>query len=78
MQEAANILALDVTALPTHLMDIDANLVTMTPANFQGFVVTDDPSLELLTPRLVALAAQRNLPGLYSFRLDVVLRELLC
>jgi ABC-type uncharacterized transport system substrate-binding protein len=71
MQEAAKILALDVTALPTRPADIETNLATMTSANFQGFVVTDDPSLELLAPRLVALAAQRHLPGLYSFNIAV-------
>jgi putative tryptophan/tyrosine transport system substrate-binding protein len=71
MREAAKVLALDVTMLPTRPAEIEANLATMTMADFQGFVVTDDPTLELLTPRLVALAAERHLPGLYSFNIAV-------
>ena len=71
MREAAKVLALDVTMLPTRPAEIEANLAIMTTANFQGFVVTDDPTLELLTPRLVALAAERHLPGLYPFNIAV-------
>ena len=32
-----------------------------------GLVVTDDPILETLIPRLVTLTAQRHLPALYAF-----------
>lgn len=71
MREAAKVLALDLTMLPTRPVEIEASLAIMTRENFQGFVVTDDPTLELLTPRLVALAAQRRLPGLYSFNIAV-------
>lgn len=42
-------------------------MAKLTPANPEGFVVTDDPFLEPVLPRLVALAADRRLPVLYAF-----------
>jgi ABC-type uncharacterized transport system substrate-binding protein len=42
-------------------------LTTLMTANVDGLIVADDPLLEMLMTRLIALAAQKQLPALYGF-----------
>lgn len=65
--EAARALSLDLTVLSSRPVDIETSLAMINPATFDGFVVTDDPFLETIIPRLVALAAERSLPAIYGF-----------
>jgi putative tryptophan/tyrosine transport system substrate-binding protein len=71
MCEAARILGLDLTILSARPAEIEASLTGMTTTSFDGLVVTDDPFLEPLIPRIIALAAQRRLPTLYAFNTSV-------
>jgi putative ABC transport system substrate-binding protein len=67
MREAARSLALDLTAFSARPMDVEVNFAAIANASFGGLVVTTDPSLEPLTPRVVAFTAQRHLPAIYPF-----------
>jgi putative ABC transport system substrate-binding protein len=67
MREAARSLALDLTAFSARPMDVEVNFAAIANASFGGLVVTTDPSLEPLTPRIVAFTAQRRLPAIYPF-----------
>jgi putative ABC transport system substrate-binding protein len=71
MQEAAPALGLDLTALSVRPADIERSLAAIATASLDGLVVTDDPFLEPLIPRLVALTAQRRLPAVYAFSTSV-------
>jgi putative ABC transport system substrate-binding protein len=51
--------------------DLDASLVAIATAGLDGLVISDDPFLETIEPRLIALAADRRLPTLYSFSSSV-------
>jgi putative tryptophan/tyrosine transport system substrate-binding protein len=66
-REAARALSLDLTVLSSRPADIETSLTMITPTTFDGFVVTDDPFLETIIPRLVALAAEHSLPAMYGF-----------
>jgi putative tryptophan/tyrosine transport system substrate-binding protein len=66
-REAARALSLDLTVLSARPADIETSLAMITPTTFDGFVVTDDPFLETIIPRLVALAAEHRLPAMYGF-----------
>jgi putative tryptophan/tyrosine transport system substrate-binding protein len=48
-------------------VDVEDSLAALVTASFDGFVVTDDPLLETLLPRLIALAAERRLAAIYAF-----------
>jgi len=67
MREAARSLSLDLTTLPTRPMDLEASFAALVPVSVDGFIVCDDPFLESILPRLIALAAERSLPALYGF-----------
>jgi putative tryptophan/tyrosine transport system substrate-binding protein len=67
MKEAAPKLGLDLTIVTTRPQEIEVGLTTISSANVQGLIVTDDPTFELLTPRIIAFAAERHLPALYGF-----------
>jgi putative ABC transport system substrate-binding protein len=71
MRKAARALALDLIVLAARPAELEASLAVMTPANIDGFVVTDDPFLLTITSRLIALAAERGLPALYGFSSSV-------
>jgi putative tryptophan/tyrosine transport system substrate-binding protein len=71
MRETARILGLDLAILSARPAEIEASLTGMTTTSFDGLVVTDDPFLEPLIPRIIALAAQRRLPTLYAFNTSV-------
>ena len=67
MREAAPGLGLELTALSTRPADVEDSLAALVTASFDGFVVTDDPLIEPLLARLIALAAERRLPAIYAF-----------
>jgi putative tryptophan/tyrosine transport system substrate-binding protein len=67
MQEAAPALGVELTILSARPAELQASLATLTTASIDGFVVADDPLLETLMTRLIALAAQKQLPALYGF-----------
>ena len=71
MRETAQVLSLDLTVLSARPGEIEASLAAITGTSFEGLVVTDDPSLEPLIPRIIVLAAQRRLPALYAFNTSV-------
>jgi putative ABC transport system substrate-binding protein len=64
---AAQALRLDLTILSAQPEVLETSLAAITPANFDGFVVPDDPFLETIMPRLITLAAERKLPAIYGF-----------
>jgi putative ABC transport system substrate-binding protein len=51
--------------------DIEASLTAIASSGLDGLVVTDDPFLETLIPRIVAFTAKRGLPALYAFSTSV-------
>jgi putative ABC transport system substrate-binding protein len=67
MQETALTLGLQLTALSVRPAEIENSLAVLGTADIDSLVVTDDPLLEPLLPRLIALAAQRRLPAIYAF-----------
>jgi putative ABC transport system substrate-binding protein len=64
---AAQTLKLDLTILSAQPAELERSLAAIAPANFDGFVVPDDPFLETIMPRLITLAAERGLPAIYGF-----------
>jgi putative ABC transport system substrate-binding protein len=67
LRQVAPGLDLELAAFSARPADIDASLVTIAAAGLDGLVVSDDPFLETIELRLIAFAAQRGLPALYSF-----------
>jgi putative tryptophan/tyrosine transport system substrate-binding protein len=67
VREAAPGLGFELTALSMRPVDVEDSLAALVTASFDGFVVTDDPLLETLLARLIALAAERRLPAIYAF-----------
>ncbi|QOZ12566.1 ABC transporter substrate-binding protein [Bradyrhizobium sp. CCBAU 51765] len=68
MQNAASGLGLELTALSVRLAEIENSFTALEGSGLDGVVVTDDPSLIPLVPRLIALTAERRLPTIYPFR----------
>jgi putative ABC transport system substrate-binding protein len=67
MQEMAPTLDIQLIALSVRPADIEDSLAALGTADLDGLVVTDDPLLEPLLPRLIALTAERHLPAIYAF-----------
>jgi putative ABC transport system substrate-binding protein len=67
VQETASTLGLQLIALSVLPADIENSLAALGTADLDGLVVTDDPLLEPLLPRLIALTAERRLPAIYAF-----------
>ncbi len=67
MQEAAPPLGLELTILFAQQAEVEASLTKLMTATVDGLFVTDDPLLETLLTRLIALTAQKGLPTLYGF-----------
>jgi len=68
MQKAAPGLGIELTALSIRRADIDNSFTALRERGFDGLVVTDDPSLIPLVPRLIEFTAERRLPAIYPFR----------
>jgi putative ABC transport system substrate-binding protein len=58
---------LELTALSVRLADIDNSFAALGERSLDGLVITDDPSLVPLIPRLIAPTAERRLPAIYPF-----------
>jgi putative ABC transport system substrate-binding protein len=67
IEETALTLGLQLIALSVRPADIENSLATLRIADLDGLVVPDDPVLEPLVPRLIALTAERRLPTIYAF-----------
>jgi putative ABC transport system substrate-binding protein len=68
MQKAAPGLGLELTALSVRLAEMDNSFAALGENGLDGLVVTDDPSLIPLVPRLIVLTAERRMPAIYPFR----------
>jgi putative ABC transport system substrate-binding protein len=67
MREAAPKLGLELAAFSGRPADVEGSFTAITTKSVEGLVVTDDPFLEPLIPRIVAFSAQRQVPALYGF-----------
>jgi putative ABC transport system substrate-binding protein len=67
MREVARSLALDLSTFSTRRAELEASLAALAPGGIDGFIVPDDPFLETILPKLIALATERGLPALYGF-----------
>ena len=67
MQQTAPALGLEVIPFSARPADIEASITALAVASVDGLVVTDDPLVETLMQRLIALAAQKHMPALYGF-----------
>jgi putative ABC transport system substrate-binding protein len=71
IRAAAQTLGLDLRILSGRPAEVEASLAALTPTSIDGFVLCDDPFLQTVLPRLIALAAERRLPALYGFSVAV-------
>jgi putative tryptophan/tyrosine transport system substrate-binding protein len=67
MRQTAPALGIELTILSARPADIETSLASLEAASLDGLVIPDDPLLETLMQRLIALAAQKRLPALYGF-----------
>jgi putative tryptophan/tyrosine transport system substrate-binding protein len=67
LRDAAGYLKLDLTLFSTTPAEVEGNLSAIASAGFGGLVLTTDYSLEPLTPKIIAFAADRHLPTIYPF-----------
>jgi putative ABC transport system substrate-binding protein len=67
IRQTAPALGIELTIFSARPADIEGSLASLEAASLDGLVITDDPILETLMQRLIALAAQRPLPALYGF-----------
>jgi putative ABC transport system substrate-binding protein len=67
LRTAARALGLEVSTFPGRSKEIGGAFAAIASGGFDGLVVTTDPSLEPLTSRIIAFAAERRLPALYPF-----------
>jgi putative ABC transport system substrate-binding protein len=66
MRDAANSLSLELTTFPARPSDVETSLTAIATTNVDALIVTDDPYLELLLPRIVAFTTDHRLPALYT------------
>jgi putative ABC transport system substrate-binding protein len=67
LRTAAHTLGLEVFAFLGMPKEIDDSFSAIAGGAFDSLVVTTDPSLEPLTSRIIAFAAERRLPTMYPF-----------
>jgi putative tryptophan/tyrosine transport system substrate-binding protein len=67
MRVAAQALGLQPTILSVRSAELETSLATITPENFEGLIVTDDPLLATLLPRIITLCAERRVPAVYAY-----------
>jgi putative tryptophan/tyrosine transport system substrate-binding protein len=67
LRGAARALGLDLTAFSANPKDIEGSFAAIASGGFDGLVVTTDPSIEALVPRIIAFTAQHRLPSIYPF-----------
>jgi putative ABC transport system substrate-binding protein len=71
LNEAAQALGISLQGLSIRREDVENSLGAFSASSTDGLIVTDDPSLEPLMPRVIALAAERRVPALYGFSFAV-------
>jgi putative ABC transport system substrate-binding protein len=67
LRTAARALGLDLSTFLGRPKEIDSSFASIASGTFGGLVVTTDPSLEPLTPRVITFAAEHRLPTMYPF-----------
>ncbi len=67
LRTAGGLLSVDVTGFLGTPIEINESFNAIVNGMFDGLVVTTDPSLESLTPRVIAFAAEHRLPTMYPF-----------
>ena len=67
MREAASPLGLELRGFSVRPADFEASFVAIGTASVDGLVLTDDPFVATVIPRVIGVAAQRRLPALYAF-----------
>jgi putative ABC transport system substrate-binding protein len=68
MREGARALGLaDLTVVSAKPEDVEASFASLAKGSFGGLVVSTDPSIEPLTPRIVSFAALHGMPTIYPF-----------
>jgi putative tryptophan/tyrosine transport system substrate-binding protein len=67
MREAAPKLGLELTAFSGQPADVEGSFTAIAGMSVEGLLVTDDPFLDALVPRIVAFSAQRRVPALFAF-----------
>jgi putative ABC transport system substrate-binding protein len=71
LDEVAPSLGLALTRLSVRPKDLESSFARIDAGNFDGLIVTDDPSLEPMIPRIVALVARNQVPAIYAFNVAV-------
>lgn len=71
MKTAAQVLAIDLSTFVGTAAKIDESLGLVANGGFDGLVVTTDPSLEPLTLKVIAFAAEHRLATAYPFSVAV-------
>jgi putative ABC transport system substrate-binding protein len=67
MKTAAQLLGIELVTLIGNAAQIDQSLASIAKGAFDGLALTTDPSLEPLTPKIIAFAAEQRLPAIYPF-----------
>jgi putative tryptophan/tyrosine transport system substrate-binding protein len=67
IKETARALGLDLAVFLVTPKEIDGSFAAIADDGFTGLVVTTDPSIEPLTPQIIAFAAKHRLPAIYPF-----------
>jgi putative ABC transport system substrate-binding protein len=71
LNETAQTLGLSLQPLSIRREDLESSLAAFSASSTDGLIVTDDPLLEPLMPRVIALASERRVPALYGFSFAV-------
>ncbi len=67
MRQTAPAIGIELSTLSVLPADVERSLASLQTTNHDGFIIPDDPLMEVLMPRLITLAAQKHLPALYRF-----------
>jgi putative tryptophan/tyrosine transport system substrate-binding protein len=67
IRQMAPAIGIELTIFSAGPGDIEGSLASLEAAGLDGLIIPDDPVLETLMQRLIALAAQKRLPALYGF-----------
>ena len=71
MKTASHALSVDLSTFVGDSRGIDQSLASIANGGFDGLAMTTDPSLEVLTPKVIAFAAQHRLAAIYPFSFAV-------
>jgi putative ABC transport system substrate-binding protein len=71
LDEAARGLGLALTRLSARPQELESSFAAIDAASFDGLIVSDDPSIEPLISRIVALVGSNRVPTIYAFSVAV-------